>query len=452
MNRIAELDGKSGRVVVEPGLNLAKLQQTLHTHGRFLPPYPAAIESTTLGGAIADNASGEKTVKYGTMLKYTQELRAVLANGEAIETKRLSKRELSKKLGLSTLEGEIYRALDTLIEENHDLINQVSFDVAANSAGYNLGAVKKKDGSFDLTPLLVGSQGTLAIITEAVLATEPHNPDTTLIAAFVDDLKLAQEAISEIRKLAEGPSSLEVINGELLGLLDKHNPNQLKGLIDKPFPQIVLLIEFDDSSKRTQKHAAKKATDILKHYEILYKTETEESEKERLWSVRRTAISVIAGQQGPAKPVPIIEGAVVPVERLQEYLSGLYEICKANHIPPAVWGHGGTADLSVRPQLDLSQVGDRQKIFRLMDDYYSLVIKLGGTISGGSGDGRLRAPYLKDLYGDEAYGLLTKVKQIFDPYGTLNPGVKIGVTREDTKPLLRYEYTTTHLYDHLPTI
>jgi FAD/FMN-containing dehydrogenase len=95
-------------------------------------------------------------------------------------------------------------------------------------------------------------------------------------------------------------------------------------------------------------------------------------------------------------------------------------------------------------------VGDRQKAFRILDEYYNLVISLGGSTSGEHGDGRIRAPYLEKLYGPETYQLFTKVKQIFDPYGTLNPGVKIGVTIDHIKPLLRSTYTMDHLYDHLP--
>jgi glycolate oxidase len=113
MNRILELDQKTGVVVVEPGLNYGRLQQTLQTHERFLPPYPASIEYSTLGGAVGNNASGEKSVKYGVTRDYVRALRVVLANGEVIETKRLTKRELGKKLGLTTFEGEIYLVAHT---------------------------------------------------------------------------------------------------------------------------------------------------------------------------------------------------------------------------------------------------------------------------------------------------------------------------------------------------
>ena len=160
MNRILELDAKVSSVTVEPGINYAKLQQTLHTHGRFLPPYPASLEYSTVGGAIAENITGEKSIKYGDTRSYVKSLRVVLANGEVIETVRLNKRELSKKLGLATFEGEIYRSVDTLLEEQSELLQQLERNVSYNDAGYALGKIKNRDGSFDLTPLIVGSRDT----------------------------------------------------------------------------------------------------------------------------------------------------------------------------------------------------------------------------------------------------------------------------------------------------
>ena len=125
MNRILELNTKAKSVTIEPGINYGKLQQVLHTHGSFLPPYPASLDYSTLGGAVASNSSGEKSFKYGSTKGFVKTLRVVLANGEVIETKRLSKRELSKKLGLATFEGEIYRSIDTLLEEHHDTVEKI---------------------------------------------------------------------------------------------------------------------------------------------------------------------------------------------------------------------------------------------------------------------------------------------------------------------------------------
>ena len=450
LNRILEFDGKSGSVTIEPGINYGKLQQTLHTHNRFLPPFPASLEYSTVGGAIANNASGEKTVKYGNTRDFVKSLRIVLANGEVIETKRLTKRELSKKLGLATFEGEIYRNLDALIEDNRETIKQPGPAVTKNAAGYSLSDVKRKDGSFDLTPLIVGSQGTLGIVTEATLSTVPHNPNTTLIAAYVDDLLIAEDIVYELRKMPELPSAIEVVDSNLLDFVQSHNPNQLRGILDPPFPKLVMLIEFDSIADRTQKRLAKKAVKILTKRNVPYQVETDPHKRDELWKIRHSASSVLAHSEGTVRALPIIEDGIVPMDRFRDYIEAVYALFKRHNLQAAVWGHAGNANLHIQPFLDLGQLGDRQKIFKLLEEYYAMIIEFGGSTSGEHNDGRLRAPFLEKLYGPDMYDLFKKVKQTFDPYGTLNAGVKINVVLEDLKPILRQEYSLDHLYQHMP--
>ncbi|MGC1176617.1 MAG: FAD-binding oxidoreductase, partial [Candidatus Saccharimonadales bacterium] len=415
MNRVLELDTKSGTVTVEPGINYGKLQQTLHTHGRFLPPYPASAEYSTIGGAIANNAAGEKSVKYGDTRAYVQGLRVVLANGEVIETRRLSKRELSKKLGLATFEGEIYRSVDTLLEEQRELVEQLRLGVARNNAGYDLPDIKRRDGSFDLTPLFVGSQGTLGIVTEAVLTTEAHNPQTTLMLATFDSLEHLQSAIVELNDLPESPSAIELIDGYALDQAHSQNPNLLKDVIAPPFPAVVLLVEFDDADRHLKK-LTKRAAKIFEKYATSLQTTTEPEQQQKFWKLRQAAGTLLSHNEGLLRAVPIIDDAAVPVDRLRAHLEGIYQLLEANNLRPAVWGHAASGSLHVQPRLNLGQVGDRQKAFRLIDEYHKMVIDLGGTISAEAGDGRLRTPYLEALYGTELYALLQKVKGIFDPY------------------------------------
>ncbi|MDB5170339.1 MAG: hypothetical protein JWO35_33 [Candidatus Saccharibacteria bacterium] len=449
MNRILELDTKANTVTIEPGINYGKLQQALHTHGRFMPPYPASVEYSTVGGAIANNASGEKSVKYGDTRAYVQSLRVVLANGEVIETGRISKRELSKKLGLATFEGEIYRSVDTLLEEQRIIFDKIPRNVLKNNAGYYLGDVKRRDGSFDLTPLIVGSQGTLGIVTEAVLTTETYNPQTTLMLASFDSFEQLQNAVLELRNLSELPSAIELIDGNVLQQVHNLNPNQLKEVMPAPFPTAILLVEFD-SSERHIKKLTKRADKIFEKYATSLQTSTDPEQQQQFWKLRHATGSLLSHNEGLKRAIPLIDDAAVPVEKLRAYIEGVYALLEANGLQAAVWGHAGDGALHVQPRFNLAQVGDRQKAFKVFNEYHKLVLSLGGTISSGNGDGRLRTPYLQAQIGAEAYALLHKVKQIFDPYGTLNPGVKFGTSLEDIKSSLRTDYGLEHLYDHLP--
>lgn len=450
MKRILELDSRSGEVTVEPGLNFGKLQQALYTHGRFLPPYPATMDYSTIGGAVSTNAGGNASIKYGSIGNFVKSLRVVLSNGEVMETRRLSKRELSKKLGLSTYEGEIYRAIDTLIEENHDTIEKLKAFSTRTSAGYNLADIKRKDKSFDLTPLFVGAQGTLGTITQISLETESYTPDTTLLVGHCGDFTQAHMIISKLRDLKNIPSAIELIDVNLLNFVERTNPNQLKDLIGKPYPNITLLVEFNNPSDRLRSKAVKKAKKIFQDSGVEPKIETEENSKNELWKLRDLTSTVINTAEGTKQALPIIEDGIVPFDQFPVFLKGLYDLFKRHNLPAAIWGHAGEANLQAYPMLNLGQLGERQKMFRIIDEYYNLVIALGGSTSAQNNDGRLRAPYLEKLYGPEVYQLFEKVKSVFDPYNIMNPGVKLGVNVEDIKPLLRSSYSLDKAHDHLP--
>ena len=448
MNKIIELDGKSGNIVVEPGLNYGRLQQTLHTHGRFLPAYPSSLDFSTIGGAIANNASGEKSAKYGDTRKYVKGLRVVLANGEVIETKRLSKRELSKKMGLSSFEGEIYRNLDKLIEENKQVIEQINIDVSSNSAGYEIASVKLKN-SFDLTPLLVGSQGTLALVTEASLSTELHSPHSTLIVAFLNSIESLHSLTQDLSKLSDKPSMVELVDQNFLSFVNTQNPNQLKGVVGSPLPKFGLLIELDLYNERSRKKQSKKVVKLLNKYGAEYQLETSPEEKEKLYKLVNSKATVLSYNQDGKKALPIIDDACIPLNRIADYFSKVYELFTNYKLKFVVWGHLMTGNFNVQPFFDISQIGDRQKMFKIMNLYYEFVIDMGGTTGGSKNDGRLRGSFLQKLYGNQANELFNKIKAIFDPYGTLNPGVKVNTTLEAVKPLLRDDYTLNNFYDFI---
>jgi FAD/FMN-containing dehydrogenase len=448
MNRILEIDTKANTVSVEPGIIFGKLQQTLFTHGRFVPAYPSTLDYSTVGGAVGTNPAGEKSVKYGPISQYIKSLRVVLANGEVIETRRLNKRDLSKKLGMATFEGEIYRSVDALLEEKHELIGTMERNLSHSSAGYDLLSIKKRDGSFDLTPLIVGSQGTLGIVTEVTLTTESHNPQTTLILAHFDSLEKLQSAVNELKSLTHPPSSIEMVDGNLLKQAYELNPNSLKGLVQPPFPLATLLIEFDDREK-TQKKAAKKNRKIFENYAISSQISSDPEQQQAFWKIRQVSGVVMAHNQALRKSVPLFDGVVSP-ERLREYIEKFYHMMQLNGEEPSIWGHAADSILHAQPMLNLGQVGDLQKAFRMLDEYTEIVLSLGGGISAEAGDGRLRAPYLEKMFGTEVYNLLIKVKKIFDPYGTLNPGVKFGTTIDDLKAIVRPDYNLDDLYNHLP--
>jgi FAD/FMN-containing dehydrogenase len=452
LNKLLELDTKVGEVVVEPGLNYGKLQQVLLTHDLFIPVSPTSMEYSTIGGAIANNAGGDRSYKYGKTLDYVKSLKVVLGNGDLIETKRISKRDLNKKMGLTTLEGEIYRSIDRLIEENSELVNTMNLKVSKNSSGYNIHLVKHKDGSFDLTPLIVGSQGTLGIVTEARLLTMPRRPKTVLTIMSLDSLATLTETLEFIKRLSDPPSAIEMVDDKLLNLVKSSHPNLLKNVFNKDFSKFVLLVEFDNPSERLRTKLSKQLSRYLKSVELSFEVTADPVRIEEFWKFRKSTTAVLGYQDSQAKPLPIIEDGIVPLNRLSAFIEAIYYLFSQNELPVYINGHAGDGHLHLQPQLDLSKIGDRQKLFKVMIEYYSIVKQFGGSISAEHGDGRIRGPFLYSQYGSQSYELLRKIKEIFDPQNILNTGVKFTDDLQSLKPLLREEYNLDQLYNYLPYV
>lgn len=446
MKRLIAIDKKT--VTVQPGLIYRDLQHVLHSHGRFLPPYPASVDFATIGGAVANNSAGEKTVKYGSTRNFVESLRVVLANGDVIETRRLSARELKAKQMQTDFEGHLYRNVDYLIEENWDAILEAFPKVSKNSAGYDLWHVKGKDGSFDLSQLFIGSQGTLGVVTEATLRHEAWNPHTHLIVGHFENMEAASRAVERVMPLQ--PSALEVVDKHLIEFLKEHDPAMVKGLVGEQIPGIILLVEFDDEKTRNQASKARKTIRAFKDLAFDVRVATEPAEQVKLWKVRRGAAAVIWKFKGARKALPVIEDGVVPLENMPEFLDRVYKLFEKYNLEIAVWGHAGNANFHLQPFINLSSATDRKKMFELMNDFYRTVVDLGGSTCGEHNDGRLRGPYLKRLYGEKLYGIFEDIKKIFDPLNILNPGVKIGVQLNDLPRILRKEYSMKHLAEFLP--
>lgn len=454
MNRILEIDTKSRQVRVQPGANFKSVQETLQTHGLFLPSYPASYQYSTIGGAIANNSAGEKSLKYGSMRKWVEKLEVVLANGEVIQTGRVSRKELNKKKGQADFEGEIYRAVDGILSDNADAIDQYlrSIHVTKNSVGYELDDIKRRDGSLDLTPLFVGSQGTLGIITEAIIRTAPYTPQSHLIVASFSSIESALDAVEQVRPLT--PSALEMVDHHLLEFVEKHHGSSphtslLGGETTEP-PAIILLIEFDEVSERANAKKAKRALKLLKNTVTQTLVSSDLDEQEKLWSIRHAAAAVVNFDEAGKTSLPFIEDGIVPTDTFRQFIEDVYELFKSHHLEVALWGHAGDANLHLQPLLDLRKIGDRQKMFKLMDEYYRLVLKYGGSIAAEHNDGRLRAPYVAAQVGQEINDVFLQIKAAFDPQGVLNPGVKTGTELKELVTILRERYSIAHLADHLP--
>jgi FAD/FMN-containing dehydrogenase len=170
---------------------------------------------------------------------------------------------------------------------------------------------------------------------------------------------------------------------------------------------------------------------------------------ERLWKIRHSVSTILTQPQGQTKAVPVAEDVSVPVDQLVEFLHRAAEVYENNGMSAAAWGQAGDGVVRMQPMLDLGQVGDRQKLFKVSEAIYEIVKDLDGSITAAAGDGRIRAPYIANFHSPEYQDLIVKVKKIFDPYGILNPGAKTA-TMDELKALIRGEYNLAHHHEHLP--
>ncbi|MDB5178470.1 MAG: hypothetical protein JWN01_413 [Patescibacteria group bacterium] len=442
MNKLIRLDHDA--VTVQPGILGQTLQQTLYTHGRFLPTAPATAGYSSIGGAVANDDSGERSLKYGAVRAAVKGLKVVLADGSLIKTHRLSARELNRKKGLSTLEGEVYRKLDSLILDHAKLIARHQPRAAQNAAGYALGHVRGKDGSFDIGQIFIGAQGTLGLITEVTLATTRYNPRASLVVGYLKTLTGLDEIVNKLRALK--PSAVELVDAGVLEYVRANRPGELAGLLPDQLPKAVLLIEFDDFSQLRQKLRAAQAQRILARHGATVRAATDPVEQVALWKLRRsTAAAAMWMQNNPKPALPFIEDTTVPPGKLEEFLDKTTKLLKQYDLDAAIWGSAGTGHLRLYPRFSLAKKKDVDRLLHLSREYHELVIALGGAMGGGL----LRDTYLPKLYGDEMMEVMASVKHIFDPHSIFNPFKKTQATEAYAHAHLRGEYSLKPLFDHL---
>ena len=309
--------------------------------------------------------------------------------------------------------------------------------------------MKQKDGSFDLTPLFVGGQGTLGTILEVTFDTEPYNPTRDLLVAGFADRAQGWQAVSALNALKEGPSAVDFIDSSLLTALENINSAVLTPL-EGGMPGMLLFIEIDNDGQRIRKKIEKKVSKVLSGAgaEIVIPKESERGSWERL---RDSASLYITHVSGKKRAIPVLDDGQVPIDRMTELfkeLDGLLEAAGLGEY--AAWGQAGTGLIHVAPMLDIASVGDRQKLFKVMDAYYGYICTIGGSVTGEYAEGRMRGLFNNRQFDEKALDIFHKIKKIFDPLGIYNPNVKLDVNADQLKSMIRSDYSLDHQYNHLP--
>ena len=405
-------------VHVQPGVNIDCLNQVLEANGLNIPICVLSNKST-IGGAIASNYAvcGENDMK---MSDYISRLEVVLANGDVMETGLLSKHELNQKKGLSTFEGEIYREIDGLIEDYKDIIEKKIKPLSSDGYGYSsIANIKNDDGSFDLTPMIVGSEGTLGIVSEAVLRTDYSMSSSYKLATRFDSFESAVRFSEFVLKLK--PYQVKIVDGRLYQQL--RNFGKRNDLINDDTKNYIVLLELKEYTDRQVSKKVKKILKLLSKNNIKY-IDTNDYDSVNLDQVFDVVLELNIFDEVDSVHAPILHDYSINLASINDFYDSLSRMEKnlLVEMPTIVNFMSGT--VSAYPQFDLKRIVDKQKAIKMIDNFSKLVISLGGCIVKNNGEGRLKNCTTNQNVDDEVSVIYKKVKDIFDPHGIMNPGVK----------------------------
>ncbi len=366
LNKILNIDEQNLQVIVEPAVITQVMREAVSENGLFYPPDPSSQGSCWIGGNVAENAGGARAVKYGVTKDYVLNLEVVLANGEIIWT------------GANTLK---------------------------NSTGYNL------------TQLMVGSEGTLGIITKIVMKLLPKNSHNVLMLVPFYKAEQACEAVSAIFRAGIVPSALEFMERDAIDWTLKYNPNI--SVIVKDEVQAHLLVEVDGNYPDILFQEAEKIMTVVEQFEIdeVLFADTED-QKNALWKLRRSVAEAVK-----ANSVYKEEDTVVPRYELPKLLKGIKEIGNRYGFKSVCYGHAGDGNLHVNIiKGDMSDENWNTEVTNGIREIFALTVSLKGTLSGEHGIGYVQKNYMDIAFNKTQIGLMKGIKSIFDPNNILNPG------------------------------
>ena len=406
MNEVLEIDPDARRARVQPGVVLDQFNRALAPHGLKFGPDVSTSTHATLGGMIGNSSAGAYSLVHGMTDAHVEAMRVVRADGSRAE------------LGLGT-PPSLVAALAAIVRPLEQEIDAKFPKVMRNTGGYRLDDVlaqlrqstPETNDAVNLAQFLAGSEGTLALMSEATVRIV-ERPTRVRLAVF--GFHSVGEACAHVERLvASGAAAVELMDGTIISGAASQPVYErdvaLLPRMDGELPGTVLLVEYHDDQCDGVAEGANRCV-----YD-------DAADQRRLWNVRKVGLGIISASPGPKHAIQGLEDCAVPLERLVEFQTRFVELMKAHSTDGVFYAHASVGLLHVRPRFDLRQPLERSSFHRLMDEVLAMVIELGGSISGEHGDGRIRANLMRAAYGTKICAAFDEVKALFDPAGLLNP-------------------------------
>jgi FAD/FMN-containing dehydrogenase/Fe-S oxidoreductase len=428
LNGILAIDPTTRSARVQPGVVLDQLNRALAAHDLQFGPDVATASRANLGGMIGNNSAGSRSIVYGKTADHVRRLDAVLSDGARVEFAPTNTREWQQHETNRGLEGAIYRKAREVVSQNSVEIRRRFPRILRRVSGYSLDILADQfapgngQASKGLMPLLVGSEGTLAIVTEAEVGLLPRPRVRGLLVPHFASLQAALDAVAAC--LEFGPSAVEILDQMILDLARenlalKNNMAAVQGR-----PAALLMVEFSsddarevaDRVERLQKRLAEVAgiTAIVPALDAAV--------REPLWNLRTSSMPLLYGMRGDRKPVTFVEDTAVTPARLPEFVSRFRAILQQHGTDGSFYGHASVGCLHIRPLLNLKAATDVQRMRQITAEVTDLVLEFGGALSGEHGDGLARSEWNRKMFGPVVYEAFRQIKQAFDPHNLLNPG------------------------------
>ena len=431
-----EIDAERRVARTSGSVTVTQLNQAAGRHGLRMPVEPSSARFATLGGMVACNAAGARTVKHGAVRRWVQGLELVTADGE---TGWIHRGESLPPCPPAT-DRESFRALArfestvaTDLRANAAAILASYPRTAKNAAGYGLDAWLD---SGDAVDLMVGSEGTLAFITGIEWCLQAVPAARSALRISLSDLAHLGEVVPVLRQL--DPSAVELLDRTFLDLVRRARGREaLPGIPDSA--QAVLLVEFERATPAAARGAAGDAVRMVAPWTADVETALTPDQEEAIWALRHAASPILAGLSDQLRSAQLIEDGCVPVDHLGEYLQRLRAAASAQGVEVVIFGHAGDGHVHVNVLTDLENPDWKERVTALFETVSETVISLGGTVAGEHGVGRLRAGLLERQYGTATVAAFGEVKRAFDPDGIMNPGVLLP-PRPPVPPVSRIKF------------
>ncbi|MFN3326424.1 MAG: FAD-binding and (Fe-S)-binding domain-containing protein [Bryobacteraceae bacterium] len=422
-NRLIEVNAEERWARVEPGIVLDELNAQLKSLGLRFAPDISTASRATLGGMMANNSAGARSVLYGKTIDHVLEQEVVLADGSVVHLRPLSKEELDAACKGESLLAQGCRTVRRLAAECADEVDRRFPKVLRRVGGYNLDCFTSPDRPFNLVNLMVGSEGTLGIVLEAKVKLVPLPRAKSVVAIQFDDLLRALAATPAI--LRHKPSAVEVMDRFIL---DHTKQNEALQRIRESFiegdPGALLCVEFyaDRNEDLPPRMQAMEQDLRAQGFGDRFFHALELAQQARIWSLREAALGLSMAMKDEAKSLSFVEDTAVAPEKLSEYIGRFLEIIRKHQTVAGVYAHASVGCLHVRPVVNLKTGEGVAKFEAIANDIADLVLEYGGALSGEHGDGLVRSPFMRKMFGPVLYEAFRTIKRTFDPHGILNPG------------------------------